>query len=190
MVLIVDLKYSTPPFGPADVHRRVEECEKWKTRMGEYVVSFQNNPEILSQHLQWAPQGDVTVFGLILTRWPLPIPVNFADPVGAVDWPSLKDHIVKVHPSSLRELMTWADNRPDLKVPVALAWTPKEVLVGEWKYRYSVLIAIPNERMFKLTQESAYKLWEERGRPLWDDQRDWFDAERNLAGRSGAVTGD
>jgi hypothetical protein len=180
-VLVIDLKYSTAPFGPADVHRRVEEFEKWKARMGQYVTSFQNNPEVLGQHLQWAHQGHATAFGLILARWPLPIPVDFPEPVGAVDWPSLRDHILKVHPSSLRELMTWADNRPDVTMPAALEWTAKDVQVGEWKYRYSVLTPLPKEGVFDLTQELAYRHWEERGRPLWDDQRDWFDAERHLA---------
>lgn len=179
-VLVIDLKYSTPPFGPADIHRRVEEFEKWKARMGEYVIGFQSNPDVLRQHCQWEYRGDATVFGLILTRWPLPIPVDFSEPVGAVDWPSLRDHILKTHPSSICELVTWAVNRPDVSVPAALAWTATDVQVGEWKYRYSVLTALAKERVFDLTQKLAYRLWEKRGRPLWDDQRDWFDAEKHL----------
>ncbi len=182
-VLVMDVKYATPPFGPADVHRDMEEMEKWKTRMSEYVADFQNNPGVLGQHCQWMCPAGATVFGLILTRWPLPIPVDFADPIGAVDWPSLRDHILTTNPSSIRELMTWADARPDVTVPAPPARTVKNVQVEEWKYRYSVLIPIPQERAFYLTQELAYRLWEKRGRPLWDDQRDWFEAEKHVADR-------
>jgi hypothetical protein len=180
-VLVVDLKYATPPFGLADVHRDAEEFEKWKARMGEYVAGFKNNPEVLGQHLQWTHQGRAAVFGLILTRWPLPIPVDFVEPIGAVDWPSLKEHILKTQLSSLRELASWVETRPDVAVPAALAWTTKDFAVGEWKYRYFVLAPLPKDRVFELTRKLAYKRWEERGRPLWDDQRDWYVAESMIA---------
>jgi len=176
-VLVIDLKYATPPFGPADVHQDVKEFEKWKTRMAEYLTSFQSHPQVLCQHFSWAIQESVTVFGLILTRWPLPVPINLEEPVGAVDWASLKAHLLKTPISSIREFMLWAENRPDVTVPTALTWTAKELSVGEWQYRYSVLAPLPRDRVFEMTRNLAYKMWEERGRPLWDDQRDWHDAE-------------
>jgi hypothetical protein len=180
-VLVIDVKYATPPFGPADIHRDVDEMGKWKARMADYVTSLESNPDVLARHLPWSGTGSATVAGLILTRWPFPIPVDFEQRVGAVDWPSLKEHIQQVDCSSIHDLTTWAINRPDISTPTALAWKTKEVEVGEWKYRYSVLTAMSKERVFDLTQRLAYKLWEQRGRPLWDDQRDWFDAERQLA---------
>jgi len=142
-VLVIDVKFSTPPFGPADIHRDLEEMAKWKNRMSEYVSSLQSNPGVLGQHFQWTSQRNITVFGLILPRWPLPIPVDFPGQIGAVDWPSLKAHIQQSHPSSIYELMMWTKKRPDVAVPVALAWLAKDVQVGEWKYRYSVLTPLP-----------------------------------------------
>lgn len=180
-VLVIDVKYATPPFGPSDIHRDVEEMAKWKSRMTEYVTGVQTNPGLLANHFQWNCQQGATVFGIILTRWPLPIPVDFAEPVGAVDWPSLREHIQQTHPSSIRDLMKWANNRPDVDVPIALIWTEKDVQVGEWKYRYSVLAPLPKKSLFDLTQKLAYRLWEERGKPLWDDMRDWSDAEYRIA---------
>jgi hypothetical protein len=141
-ILVIDLKYSTPPFGPADIHRRVEEFEKWKVRMGEYVSSFQKYPTVLGQHFQWVPDSQVTVVGLILTRWPLPIPVDLAEPVSAVDWPSLHEFIRTTHPLSIRELIRWTYKRSDVAVP-ALEWTTKVVEAAEWRYRYSVMTPIP-----------------------------------------------
>jgi hypothetical protein len=155
--------------------------EERKTRMSEYVSVFQGNPNVLAQHFQWPSQRSANVFGLILPRWPLPIPVDFPEPFCAVDWPSLREHLQQGHPASIRDLMMWARNRPDVTVPEALAWTAKQVEVGEWTYTYSLLAPLPKERAFKLTQKLAYKLWEERGRPLWDDLSDWYDAEERIA---------
>ena len=182
-VLVIDVKYATPPFGPADVHQDVREMEKWKARMAEYVTSFQDSPDVLAQHFQWACQGIATVFGLILLRWPLPIPADFLEPVCAVDWPSLREYLQQAQPTSIRDLMVWARNRADLTAPTALGWTSKDVPAGEWTYRYSVLAPLLGERLLDLTQRLAYRLWEERGRPLWDDLRDWYAAEKQIAAR-------
>lgn len=138
-VLVIDVKYATPPFGPGDVHRDVEEMKKWKTRMSEYVSAFRNNPHILAQHFQWTSQQSATVFGLILPRWPLPIPVDFPESICAVDWPSLREHLQQTQPESISDLMIWARCRPDVNVPKTLAWTAKKVEIGEWTYEYSVL---------------------------------------------------
>jgi len=182
-VLVIDVKYATPPFGPGDVHRDLEEMEKWKRRMSKYVSVFQSNSHVLAQHFQWTSQESAAVFGLILLRWPFPIPVDFTQPICAVDWPSLREYLRVARPTSIRDLMGWAYNRPDVTSPMALVWRAKEVPVGAWKYRYFVLAAFSKERVFELTQKLAYRLWEERGRPLWDDLRDWYLAEEQIAAR-------
>jgi len=182
-VLVIDVKYVTPPFGPADVHRDMEEIEKWKSRMAEYVRSFETNPGVLAQTFQWTSQRKVTIFGLIVLRWPFPIPVDFTERICAVDWPSLRKYFQEARSTSIHDLMIWAYNRPDLTAPIALAWRAKEVPVGEWKYRYYVLAPLPKERVFELTQKLAYRLWQQRGRPLWDDLRDWYLAEEQMAAR-------
>lgn len=146
-ILVIDLKYATPPFGPADVHRDIEEMRKWEVRMAEYVASFEGNPDILAQHFQWACSGGATVVGLILLRWPLAIPFKFPEKVHAVDWPSLKEHMRQACTSSICDLMTWVTTRPDLPALAPLAWKMKEVHVRDWKYRYSVLSAVSEDRL-------------------------------------------
>ncbi|WP_460185702.1 DUF2934 domain-containing protein [Thermopirellula anaerolimosa] len=182
-VLVVDVKYATPPFGPADVHNDMKEMEKWKSRVLDYVNSFQTNPSVLAQKFQWERQGMPAVFGLILLRWPLPIPVDFADSMCAVDWPSLGEYFRQGGFASIRDLMTWACNRPDITAPKALTWKAKEVRVAEWTYRYFVLTPLPNDKLFDRTQKLAYRLWEQRGKPLWDDLRDWYLAEEQMTAR-------
>lgn len=182
-VLVVDVKYATPPFGPADVHYDMKEMEKWKNRVLEYVTTFETNPSVLTQTFQWECQGTPAVFGLILLRWPLPIPVEFPDSVSAVDWPSLSEYFSHGRFASIRDLMTWACNRPDITAPKALTWKAKEVRVAEWTYRYFVLTPLPNDKLFDRTQKLAYRLWEQRGKPLWDDLRDWYLAEEQMTAR-------
>jgi hypothetical protein len=48
-------------------------------------------------------------------------------------------------------------------------------------------IEVAERQLFELTQKRAYDLWERRGRPLWDDQRDWFEAEKQIASEPVAV---
>jgi hypothetical protein len=42
-------------------------------------------------------------------------------------------------------------------------------------------IDVADAELFALTKQRAYQLWLERGRPLGDDQRDWYEAERQIA---------
>ncbi len=148
-VLVVDVKHATPPFGPADVSHDMEEMEKWKKRVLEYVSSFRSNPSVLARRFQWRFQRRPAVFGLILLRWPLPIPVDFPDPtcapdpICAVDWPSLREYLQQGCFTSIRDVMAWAYNRPDVPDPKGLTPTTKELQVGEWTFRYVVLTALP-----------------------------------------------
>lgn len=138
-ILVIDVKHATPPFGPLDVRYDIVEAEKWKTRMSEYVIAFQQHSGVLLQHFKCTAKPARAVFGLILLRWPLPIPVEFEEPLCAVDWPSLSEYLRHKGASPLPELIGWARRRPDLPMPVSLEWKQRQVRVGEWTYRYSVL---------------------------------------------------
>jgi hypothetical protein len=138
-VLTIDVKYARPPLGPLDVRHDLKEMEKWKTKMFEYVTAFSQHPEILRQHFQRQAKGDVRPFGLILLRWPLPIPAAFGETVTAVDWPSLKQFLLGEGGSSIQSVIDWARTRPDVTAPGVLTQSQKEVAVGEWTYRYFVL---------------------------------------------------
>lgn len=152
-VLVVDVKYATPPFGPADVHHDMQAMAEWKDRVLEYVTTFRQNPRVLAQRFQWKRQGTPIVFGLILLRWPLPIPVEFPDSMCAVDWPSLCEYFRQGSFASLRDMMAWACKRPDITAPKALTWKAKDVRVGKWKYRYFVLTPVPEDRLSDRTQK-------------------------------------
>ncbi len=135
-VLVIDVKHSIPPFGPLDIRYDIKEMEVFKQRMSEYVTAFLQYSDILAQHFKGTTGTMVDVFGLILLRWPFPIPVDFQSPICAVDWPSLKQHVENAKPNSVSEVFNWANSRPDLHVPQNLEWTPREVKAGIWTYRY------------------------------------------------------
>ncbi len=42
-------------------------------------------------------------------------------------------------------------------------------------------IDVTDAELFALTQQRAFQLWAQRGRPQGDDQRDWYEAERQIA---------
>ena len=105
-----------------------------------------NSIRTLAQHFHWTTRRTAAVFGLILLRWPFPVPVDFQDPILAVDWPSLEDYVVRTPLNLISELMNWVRSRPDFVVPEALVWTQQEVKVGDWTYRYFVLTPSPLPR--------------------------------------------
>lgn len=141
-VLVADVKYAAPPFGPGNVHRDIEEMGKWIAKMSHYVDSLRSEPGVLAQHFTELPPGaEVAVFGLILVRWPLPVPVTFPPGICAVDWPSLNNHLTQ-RGICAAELIGWARSRPDAEVAQQFVWKPKQISVGEWTYRYSVLTPV------------------------------------------------
>jgi hypothetical protein len=61
-VLAIDVKYSTPPFGPLDIRRDLEEMKKWKQQVSKYVTVFQQHSDIVAQHFSWPARARATVF--------------------------------------------------------------------------------------------------------------------------------
>lgn len=138
-VLVVDVKYAMSPLGPLDIRRDISEVRKWKGQMDKYIDAFTRYPDLL------LPRAGVMtertkVWALILLRWPFPVPVDFEPPLYAVDWPSLEAHVRTQSVVSLRRLLDWVRDRPDLPMPEKLQWKEKELRVVDWTYRYSVLV--------------------------------------------------
>lgn len=138
-VVVIDVKYATPPFGPLDVNHDISEMHKWKARMSEYIEFLRNNPGSLNHHFQVPTNASGDISGLICLRWPLPIPVDFEPPITAFDWPSFKTFLSVGTPSSIKQIVDWAVTRPDVPLPNDLVWRQKEVGVADWTYCYSVL---------------------------------------------------
>jgi hypothetical protein len=113
--------------------------DEWKQKMSLYVEAFQNHPNILKQHFNRINVTTENVYGLILLRWPFPIPVDFQTPICAVDWPSLKQYLKNANPESVSEIFNWANKRPDFPILQNLKWVPKEIKVRDWTYKYYVL---------------------------------------------------
>jgi hypothetical protein len=145
-LLVVEVKNATPPFGVGDIAEDLETwSEKWSTQLTRFIAAFRNHPGIISKHFDTVEGTSPSVFGLILFRWPFPIPANLPADFGAIDWPTLYANLNDGSESrSIGELYQWIRWRPDVVVAETLEWHEKEVLVDEWTYRYSVLSPSPN----------------------------------------------
>ncbi|MEZ6057208.1 MAG: hypothetical protein R3C01_10940 [Planctomycetaceae bacterium] len=139
-LLIVDVKNATPPFGAGDVAVDLKTwVDEWQPQLCKYVAAFKDHPKILSQHFSTSASAP-RVFGLILTRWPFPIPVEIPSGLGAIDWSSLHHELTTGSASrSMQDLEKWVQERPDCGVVTALKWKDKVVQVEGWTYQYSVL---------------------------------------------------
>lgn len=137
-VLIMDAKYAMPPFGPLAVRYDLRESKEWTKRMSDYVSAFQNTPGLLAQHFKTAVHEKVRAFGLILLRWPFPVPIDFPENMYGIDWPSLRDHLRSHNSHSRRDIFAWARARPELALPDSLEWRQKSLIAGNWTYQYFV----------------------------------------------------
>lgn len=141
-VLVIDVKNATPPFGVGDIYNDIHELETgWRPQLEKYLAMFRHSPEILSRHFgDSAKQVAPKVYGFILLHWPFPIPVEFRDEIGAIDWPSLRTKLTSSYSNqSFKALHEWILNRPDVAIAGQLTWQQRTVSVDDWTYRYSLL---------------------------------------------------
>jgi len=140
-MLVVDVKNAIPPFGTGDVVNHLKEwSSKWQPQLSAYVDAFRSHPEILSQHFTASACISPRIFGLLLLRWPFPVPMDIPSDMGAIDWPTFHAYLAATPGTrSMAELHVWLRERPDCSWAGALQWRPKQINVGDWTYRYSVL---------------------------------------------------
>lgn len=130
----------------AAARKDIDEAIRLDPNRREYVayrarlLSRYGHPSLLSQHFNGAVPDALRVFGLVLLRWPFPVPIDFAEPIHGVDWPSLLHHLSSGNSDSLSGIFAWARERPDLALPACLKSIQKCVKAGDWSYLYSVLV--------------------------------------------------
>ena len=106
----------------------------------QYVRAFEGQSSILDQHFNTVNDISPDVMGLILLRWPFPIPVVIPDNLGAIDWSTLLEHLSSEAKSgSILNLWKWIRERSDLVIVNSLKWVEKETVIADWTYTYSVL---------------------------------------------------
>jgi hypothetical protein len=153
-LLVVELKYAIPPFSTGDVWSKLWDLDKtgeeepgWKEQLAKYVSTFREYPEVLRHHFPALQDAPASVSGLLLFRWPMPIPAEFSPPTYALDWPSLKRRLQSESPDhTIAELLRWVQERPDAPIADHLAWREKRpIKVADWEYVYSVFTASDTE---------------------------------------------
>jgi hypothetical protein len=76
---------------------------------------------------------------MILTRWPLPLPIKLEPNLCIADWASLNRQLERSAIRQIDELVEWAKTRPDLAAPTNFRYKPKDFKVGDWTFRRMTL---------------------------------------------------
>ena len=140
-LLIVDYKHVLVPYSMADVDNKLDDFEEWRGKMPPVLRLGRTNPAAIAPHLaSFLPSNPPTVTGMILTRWPLPLPMNLEPDLCITDWASLNRHLEGSQVSQIDGLVEWAKTRPDVQAPTSFQYRPMDVTVGEWTYRRMILV--------------------------------------------------
>lgn len=142
-LLIVDFKHVLAPYSTADVHHKLKDFEEWRPKMRDYISFAKSHLSLLTPHLpSLSSANPPSVTGMILTRWPLPIPIQLDEDMEIGDWASLKGWLDQNNITSVEELQLWAKDRPDVAAPKNFRYEPKDFQVGDWTYRRMLIISV------------------------------------------------
>jgi hypothetical protein len=140
-LLIVDYKHVQVPYSMADVDNKMDDFEEWREKMRKYCELVRMNPVVVAPHLAAFSHSDsLRVGGMILSRWPLPLPVTLEDDQCIADWTSLNRHLQRSQIGHVDVLVEWAQTRPDVEAPTSFRYRPQDFKVGEWTYRRMILV--------------------------------------------------
>lgn len=112
-LLVCDYKHFLNPFSPAEVITKMQEIEKGVKQVEKYRIFLEESRELLTQKFGEIVK-DIPISGLLLFRWPMPIPIKNNPSIGMIDLISLKSVLKEVENLSIVELLQWIRTRPDL----------------------------------------------------------------------------
>jgi hypothetical protein len=144
-VLVCDYKHALPPFGPAGVANRLKDLESWRRQVRKYIQFVANHSAYVADALAVPVVSDCT--GLILLRWPMPIPSNFASDVILADWPTLKallDQGVNIGIDELRQFFQHL-RLASKEFSGSVKITSQDIVVCDWTYKHPVVALEPRE---------------------------------------------
>ena len=140
-LLIVDYKHVLVPYSMADVDNKLDDFEEWRRQMRQYCDLVKTIPAAVAPHLaSSSPSNPPSVTGMILTRWPLPLPMKLEPDLCITDWASLNRHLEGGQVHQIDGLVEWAKTRPDVQAPTSSRYKPQDIKVGEWTYRRMILV--------------------------------------------------
>lgn len=103
-VLIIEYKHFLSPTGTAETIHKINEYEKGVKQLQNYIGFVKDDLNTLNP---WINNLDDSyeIYGLFLTRWPMPIPINTTNFTLVENWTALKEHLENGTYSSLPEMI-------------------------------------------------------------------------------------
>jgi hypothetical protein len=138
-LLVIDFKNALAATAVLEVTNRLKEYRKGIKQIEGYLDAFARYPELLRPFAD-PSQGSLRLSGLLLFRMPMPLPVPRGNHVAAENWHSLQDRLVSTKPTRVADVVPRPTKPESLGSAVH---QPREILVGDWTYRRSVLF-FPN----------------------------------------------
>jgi hypothetical protein len=141
-LLIIDYKHMLAPFSVSETLgklRVVEESDEGVTQVHRYLRVLRNNPPLLDGKLVEPSR----IYGLLLFGGPMPLPIKSDPIVSVIDWVSLRDILSKNSGTSIRDLVTYVRNRPDLSTDMG-DWRQVyyDIKVEGWTYRHPIMACV------------------------------------------------
>ena len=129
-LFVIEFKNYIPPLDVGTVCNRVEEARKGISQAQRYMALIHTNPAVVERAIQQTLSG-WSIKGVLLTRHPMPLPIDPPDDVSVVDWPFLRR--VLENDSSVRFSNAISRAVPQNAEP--LEFGEDEIHVRRWTYR-------------------------------------------------------
>ena len=134
-ILVIDYKHAMEASGPVEVANRLSDFSKWIKRVGDYKAFFSSNWGILKDQVgRTLKNAPAAIDGLILSRWPLALPVAECGNVVVADWSGFQRYLPTSEGCPIGSLLEWAATMPEVQRPSRFAEVPQEIRVGDWTY--------------------------------------------------------
>jgi hypothetical protein len=134
-ILVIDYKHAMEASGPVEVTNRLSDFSKWIKRLGEYKAFFSGNWSVLKDEFgRTLKQVPAAIDGLILSRWPLALPVAECGNIAVADWGGFQRFSSTDEGCGIGLLLEWAAIRPEIQRPNQVIVVPQEIHVGDWTY--------------------------------------------------------
>jgi len=124
------------------VGNRILDMEKWKEQIRRYLQFFDKNEEMIRGRLRC--KSTAQIYGMLLFRWEMVIPVPIETDITYADWLSLSDILKKIEKPIISEISRFFRLPRDAD-QVACHWEVGEesIQVDKWTYRRPIIILNP-----------------------------------------------
>lgn len=138
-ILIADYKHAIPPIGASEVGNRFRDLEKWKEQIRRYLQFFNKHREMIKGRLGW--KSTVRIYGMLLFRWEMVIPVPIETDITYADWISLSVILQGIDKPKISEISKFF-RLPRGVDQAACRWEVGEesIQVDKWTYRRPIII--------------------------------------------------